>query len=93
MKDPLKILYPSGVSGCTCKAEAQLTADGWERRYVADLRAAKEAEENYRQLGFEVKLVPPDPESLRDECSDCKVVIGDYRIVFTRRKKAARNSI
>jgi hypothetical protein len=86
LNDPLKILDPSGISGCTCKDEAQLTADGWERRYVADQRAAVEAETNYRQLGFEVKLVPLDPESLRDECSDCKAVIGDYRIVFTRRR-------
>jgi hypothetical protein len=86
MTDRLKVLDSQGVSGCTRKDEAQLIADGWERRYVADPRAAKEAEENYRQLGFEVKLVPPDPESLRDECSDCKAVIGDYRIVFTRRR-------
>lgn len=87
MTDRLKVLDLHGVTGWSCKDEAQLIADGWERRYVADPRAAKEAEENYRQLGFEVMLVPPDPETLRDECSDCKVVIGDYRIVFTRKKR------
>jgi len=87
MTDRLKVLDQESVSGCTCRDEAKIVSDGWERRYVADPRAAKEAEENYTTLGYEVMLVPPDPESLKEECSGCKVVIGDYRIVFTRRKK------
>ncbi len=89
MTDRLKVLEQVGVSGCTCKDEAKILAEGWERRYVADPRAAKEAEENYAQLGFDVLLVPPDPESLKEECSGCKVVVGDYRIVFTRRRTAS----
>jgi hypothetical protein len=46
---------------------------------------AREAAENYEQLGFEVLLVAPDPRTLGDECEACRPVLPNYRIVFTRR--------
>ncbi len=91
MSHPLHILDndASDQSGCVCQDEARLRSEGWERRYLADPRAAREAEENYTALGYEVLLVAPDPESLREECSGCKVVMEQYRVVFTRRQRAS----
>jgi len=86
MNNRLKIIENTGLAGCSCKEEAKLASEGWERRYVADQRAAREAEENYSTLGYEVLLMKPDVDTLREECSGCRVTIEDYRIVFTRKK-------
>ena len=90
--DSLKVLDcppssdESGLSGCTCANEPQLLSEGWHRRYVADMKAAKEAAETYQQLGFEVQVIAPDVQSLKAECAACREVLPNYRIVFTRRK-------
>ena len=39
----------------------------------------------YRQLGFVVRLELPSAEDLREECSDCRLALELYRILYTRR--------
>ena len=47
-----------------------LTAQGWERRFVADGARAKEAIDLYQQLGFEVRAEPVGSAELGDDCDD-----------------------
>jgi hypothetical protein len=63
-----------------------LTAEGWERRFIADPRRAREATDLYTQLGFEVRAEPLSPEELGDDCSDCQLVLLGFRTIYTRRK-------
>jgi hypothetical protein len=69
-------------------ADPALLAEGWERRFVADARRAKEASELYQQLGFEVRAEPLRPTDLGDDCEDCKlVVVFQFQTIYTRRKR------
>ncbi|MFQ5637695.1 MAG: hypothetical protein ACE5IR_06830 [bacterium] len=71
--------------GCALPADTKLIAAGWEKRFLADTRMAKEAVENYGQLGFEVKLAPIKTETLDEECSGCKKLLDRFRMVYTRK--------
>lgn len=39
----------------------------------------------YRELGFDVRLERPGAEDLREECSDCRLALELFRIIYTRR--------
>jgi hypothetical protein len=66
----------------------QLVAQGWKRRFMADRVRAKESIELYESMGYEVLAEPVRPAELRDECSDCKVVVYfSYVNIYTRKKK------
>jgi len=71
--------------GCTLPPDPQLVAEGWERRFVADARMARDATDSYRELGYEVKLLPVDAESLKDECAGCKALFAQFHAVYTRK--------
>lgn len=72
--------------GCVIPPDAKLLADGWERRFIADARMAKDASETYRDLGYEVRLEAVPAEALKEECSGCKVLFAQFRAVYTRKK-------
>lgn len=78
-------------------AEAQLrpnpalVAEGWERRFIADARQAKEAAELYSQLGFEVLAEPVQAAEMGEDCEDCQVlVLLQFKTIYTRKKVAGR---
>lgn len=63
-----------------------LTAEGWERRFVADTRRAQEALELYNQLGLEVRVEPVSSYELPDECADCQLVAHlQFKTIYTRK--------
>ena len=67
--------------------DPKLVAEGWERRFMADADRAKEAEELYESLGFEVLTEAVKPTELSDLCSDCQLVVCRYYVtVYTRKK-------
>lgn len=67
--------------------DPELTAAGWERRFIADGQRAREAMELYTQLGFEVCAVPVQPSELEDGCEDCRAVsLLQFKTIYTRKK-------
>lgn len=72
--------------GCTLPPDPELLAEGWERRFIADARMAREALETYSELGYEVRLEPVDAEALRDECSGCTALFSQFCAIYTKKK-------
>ena len=69
------------------KPDPELVAEGWQPRFIADARQAKEATELYTQLGFEVRAEPVPVEQMEDDCSDCQVLILlQFKTIYTRKK-------
>ena len=67
-------------------ADPQLVAQGWERRFVTDGQRGSEVIDLYRQLGFEARLEPLQPEGAAEDCADCRLVqILHLAMVYTRR--------
>ena len=61
-----------------------LTADGWVQRFTASGPRLREAIENYRSLGFEVKTVPVKMLG-GDGCTICFDNPNDAsEMIFTR---------
>ena len=68
--------------------ESELDAEGWERRSVLCEPRLSECVGLYEELGFEVKLIPLDPENTPEGCGVCyEKDIGKYRIVYVRQRK------
>ncbi len=67
---------------------ADLEARGYERRAVVSGPKLEEQSDYYRELGFEVVLVPApkDPDSGCDQCFG----LGGSFIIYTRKPGAAR---
>jgi hypothetical protein len=67
---------------------SELEAGGWERRSVLCEPRLSECVELYRELGFEVKLAPLDPQGMPEGCGACyEKDIDKYRIVYVRQKE------
>ena len=73
--------------GCTLPPDPELAAKGWELRFIADARMARDAMDTYQDVGYEVKLVALTGDSLKDECSGCKAIFQQFKAVYTRKKK------
>ena len=83
--------------------ERELNKEGWTRQFVANEPRLTEAADTYRDLGFEVLLEPLPETAQCEECegaaetdkSECRVcyqgVEEEYRIIYTRPKKAPRS--
>lgn len=70
------------------RPDPALVADGWERRFIADVHRAQEAVDLYRKLGFEARAEPVKHVELGEECGDCAVVTAfRFKTVYTRRPK------
>jgi hypothetical protein len=79
------------MATCDPKKEAELIAQGWEKRFMADEPRLGEAVEEYRGLGFEVLLVAVDSKACADsdDCTTCletPEAAGRMEIIFTRRQ-------
>ena len=74
------------LSACAIPADAALVADGWVRRFIADLRMARDAQNTYQELGYEVRLEPMNAAHLKEECNGCRVLFKQFCAVYTRKK-------
>ena len=63
-----------------------LEAEGWTRRFMAAGDRLAESVRLYQELGFEVRLEPPGPADLREECGDCRLALMLFRIIYSRRR-------
>ncbi len=62
----------------------ELEAQGWQRCFVADEPRLSEAVATYRELGFDVRLVPVPVGS--GPCAECLQAAPDrFRLIYTRR--------
>ena len=77
MRQPVKV--------CVTREEETLVAEGWRRCFVADEPRLSEAIETYRELGYEVQLLPV---ALEDEgCTECMKHDPDrFRVIYTRKR-------
>ena len=64
--------------------------EGWEKKGTYDEPRLSEVVAMYREIGFEVRLAPFDPEGDGGECTECmKSAPRKYQTVYTRRKSTA----
>ena len=69
------------------ESEPDLEASGWEKRGEFAEPRLSEFAHLYEEMGFEVKLVPLDPDNLPG-CGACyEGDIEKYRVIYTRRKE------
>jgi hypothetical protein len=67
--------------------EEELKKEGWEKRFIMDEPRLSEMAEQYKTLGFEVRLEPVDLSG--EECTSCLNVYSDrYKTIYTRRGNA-----
>lgn len=67
--------------------DAALAAEGWERRFTADAERAREAAELYRQLGYELRVEPAQPDQPGDGCAACHAA-ASFQTIYTRKKSS-----
>ena len=74
------------LSEAQLEPDPALVAAGWERRFTADGKRADEAMELYRELGYEVRTEPVDPELVAEECEDCQLLmLMKFKTIYTRK--------
>lgn len=67
--------------------DPQLSAAGWERRFMADPERVKEASILYHSLGYEVRVEPVGSSELSIWCHDCKILVcRSFKTIYTRKK-------
>lgn len=67
--------------------DPRLTAEGWQRRFMADPIRAREAVCLYSELGFEVRLEAAQPSELSLACGDCRLATClAYQTIYTRKQ-------
>lgn len=74
-------------SACSYEDEI-LLKEGWERKFIADERMARESEAMYLELGYEVKRVPFDTSIMPDNCQGCEIVVKKFCVLYTRKPAA-----
>lgn len=72
--------------GSDAERETGLAREGWTRRFTAAPPRLEEAVELYESLGYEVRLEPPSPDELREECEGCPLTPALFRVIYTRRR-------
>lgn len=53
------------------KPDPELTAEGWERRFITDANRAPDLVDLYSELGFEVRSIPISAEEFNQACKEC----------------------
>jgi len=90
-KDPLHLMNNKcstegeAALGCSGEANAQLITEGWQKRYVADQRMAKEAVETYSAMGYEVRLESLQTDQIAEACMGCKTMLDQFSVIYTRK--------
>lgn len=88
--DPLEALLEQEaqrvISEAQFEPDPELVAEGWERRFMADARRAREAIDLYTEMGYEVHTEPVLPAELGDDCDGCKLVVAfQFQNIYTRK--------
>jgi hypothetical protein len=66
----------------------RLKSEGWVQRFTASGPRLREAVENYRMLGFDVKTIPVK-ELEGDGCTVCfEDESDDTQLIFTRERRS-----
>ncbi|HSR46499.1 MAG TPA: hypothetical protein VLL77_00805 [Anaerolineales bacterium] len=69
------------------RADPDLVAAGWERRFVTGGPRADEVAGLYRELGYEVRLEPVREAEIPEGCTDCQIaLLFQFKTVYTRRR-------
>jgi hypothetical protein len=79
------IALPLLESPASPTREAELAADGWERRFAVLPPRLEEMSDLYRALGYEVRLEPVERGELPAECGDCPAAMVLARVIYIRR--------
>jgi hypothetical protein len=66
-----------------------LAAEGWERRFITDVRRAEDLAALYRSLGYEVATEPLRPGEMPAGCETCALATYTFRTLYTRRPPGA----
>jgi hypothetical protein len=75
------------LSDAQLQPDPALVAEGWERRFTADVQRTQEAVELYAQLGYEVRTESLQPEQLTGDCEGCRSqVLLEFKTIYTRKK-------
>lgn len=70
------------------RADPALTAEGWERRFIADAARATEVAELYRAMGLEVRVEPVRALELGEDCESCELVAQlAFKTIYTRKPR------
>lgn len=67
--------------------DAELAAEGWERRFIGAPPRLGEAVELYESLGLEVLSDAVTDEELAEECAGCALALSLFRVLYTRKKR------
>ncbi len=68
-------------------ADAQLAAEGWQRRFMADPARLEEAIQLYTEMGFEVRSEAIQPNELSEVCGSCRAATCQaYVTIYTRKR-------
>ncbi len=57
----------------------------WQRRFVAGPPELQDLTALYASLGYEVHAGPISPADIKRECAGCKLALGLFRVIYTRR--------
>ena len=64
----------------------ELSSQGWDRRFMVGPDRVKEANQLYRELGYEVLNEPVRPSEFNEICKECQTIAcNDYVIIYTRK--------
>lgn len=75
-------------------ADPALTAEGWERRFMADGLRLAEYTELYASMGYEVRAEKVPPDAIGPECGDCRLLIcRQFVTVYTRKRSASVTAV
>ena len=70
------------------KPKAELLAQGWERRFVADPVRTKEVVQLYREMGYDVHLEPVILADLSEDCRSCSLATNFFVTVYVRKLRS-----
>lgn len=80
-------------SGVVMSRRENLESEGWELQSVLSEPRLSEAVELYERIGYEVKVLPFDPNEECTECTECfKECMDTIFVVYTRRKKETNDA-
>ncbi|MFQ5418916.1 MAG: hypothetical protein ACE5FD_00585 [Anaerolineae bacterium] len=72
--------------------DADLVAQGWKRRFMADPVRAQEAIHMYTELGFDVHIESVKPTELSEICGDCRLATcRAYATIYTRKRSVGND--
>lgn len=66
----------------------KLKSEGWQEKFTASGSRLREAIDNYRRLGFEVKIIPVK-EVINDGCNVC--FDDETMMIFTKKSNTTKN--